>query len=361
MKDLKYWIWLSSLPGIGARRFYDLLKRFETAENVFNSSESELKSHGLIGDETAKAIVSNRNIEKIDNYLKKVKDNGINVYLSNQDEYPVNLKHIYDPPPVLYSVGELLESDNQAIAMVGSRKATEYGLKTAERLAGELASYGITVVSGMALGIDAAAHKGALKAKGRTIAVLGSGVTHIYPKSNTNIYNEIIKNGAVVSEYPLGVTPVSGNFPARNRIISGLSLGIVIVEAGLKSGSLITADFALEQGREVFAVPGGINSPNSAGTNSLIKNGAKLVSEVGDILEELNFNVESLSEKCMEFEMDEIEAVIAASLVNSGRSLNEISSLTGLEVSMVLSKTAIMELKGIINNIDGIYYSESKK
>lgn len=359
MEDLKYWVWLASLPEIGIRRFHHLIERFESAENIFNCSEEELRTHGQISEKVVKSIVNNRNIEKIDNYLKKVKDNGIYVYLSKQDEYPVNLKHIYDAPPVLYSLGELVEQDSLAIAMVGSRKASEYGLRTAERLAGELAECGLTVVSGMALGIDAAAHKGALKARGRTIAVLGSGVTHVHPKSNLNIYQEIIKNGAVVSEYPLGITPIPGNFPARNRIISGLSLGTVIVEAGLKSGSLITADFALEQGREVFAVPGGINSPTSAGTNSLIKNGAKLVSEVGDILEELNLGFESLREVSVKPDMDETEAQIAASLEERGCSLDEISLLTGLEVSAVLSKTAIMELKGIIKSINGIYYIET--
>ncbi|MDF2521872.1 MAG: protecting protein DprA, partial [Clostridia bacterium] len=348
----------SSLPGIGAKRFYDLIRRFETAENVFMSSEAELKSYGLIGDEIAKLITNNRNIEKIDKYLKKVKDNGINVYLSKQEEYPANLKQIYDPPPVLYSLGELLETDSLAVAMVGSRKATEYGLKAAERLAGDLAACGVTVVSGMALGIDAAAHRGALKSKGRTIAVLGSGVTHVHPRSNLNIYNEIIKSGAVVSEYPLGMTPQPGNFPARNRIISGLSLGTVVVEAGLRSGSLITADLALEQGREVFAVPGGINSPNSAGTNSLIKNGAKLVSSVEDILEELNVTIECPSKVLEGYSLDETEALIADCLAEGGRSIDGIASRTGLEVSIVLSKVSIMELKGIISNINGIYYSE---
>ncbi len=361
MKDLKYWVWLSSLPGIGARRFYDLIARFETAENVFNSKEAELKSHNLIGEETAKLIVNNRNIEKIDKYLKKVKDNGINIYLSNQEEYPINLKNIYDPPPVLYSIGELRESDNQSVAIVGSRKATEYGLRTAERLAEELAQNGITVVSGMALGIDAAAHKGALKSMGRTIAVLGSGVTHVHPKSNLNIYNEIIKNGAVVSEYPLGMTPMPGNFPARNRIISGLSLGTVIVEAGVKSGSLITADFALEQGREVFAVPGSINAPNSKGTNNLIKNGAKLVSEVNDILEELNLDSDRLYVMPQQFELDEAETLIAACLMDNGKSMDEISIATDLGVSTVLSKVALLELKGIICSINGIYYSNFNK
>lgn len=361
MRDLKYWVWLSSLPGIGARRFYELIKHFEKAENVFNSTEAELKAPGLLSEVLAKTVASNRNIEKIDNYLKKVKDNGVNVYISSQDEYPANLKYIYDPPPVLYSIGDLLEADKQAVAIVGSRKATEYGLRTAERMAGELVNCGVTIVSGMALGIDAAAHRGALRAKGRTIAVLGCGVTQVYPKSNLNVYKEIIKSGAVVSEYPLGIIAHPGNFPARNRIISGLSLGTVVVEAGLKSGSLITADFALEQGREVFAVPGDINSPNSAGTNSLIKNGAKLVSQVEDILEELNFSIDCMPYKQIQHELNETEAIITASLENEGRTLDGISAVTGLPVSEVLSKTVILELKGIISCISGIYYSETRK
>jgi len=358
MKDLKYWVWLSSLPGIGARKFYSLLERFETAENVFRCSAEELRNSGVLSENLVHTVINNRSIEKIDNYLKKVKDNDINVYLSNQEEYPANLKNIYDPPPILYSLGTLLPRDKDAIAVVGSRKATEYGLKTAEKLACELVQNGITVVSGMALGIDAAAHKGAIKGGGRTIAVFACGVANPHPKSNINLYREILKNGAVVSEYPLGIKPIPANFPARNRIISGLSLGTLIVEANIKSGSLITADFALEQGRDVYAVPGNINSPNSMGTNSLIKNGAKLVDCVEDVLYELKRDYEIKTPNKSLPVLEESEALIAATLCEKGKTIDEIAADIDMEIGEVLSNAAIMEIKGIIKCINGIYYCE---
>ncbi|OGO78874.1 MAG: DNA protecting protein DprA [Clostridiales bacterium GWB2_37_7] len=357
MRDLKYWVWLSSLPGIGSRKFYNLIDHFETAENVFNSTTEELKRCGVINNETVNVVVNNRSIEKIDKYLIKVKDNDVNVYLSSQEEYPSNLKNIYDPPPILYSLGDLKPEDNEAIAIVGSRKATEYGLKTAEKLASELVQNGLTVVSGMALGIDAAAHKGAIKGGGRTIAVFGCGVTNPQPRSNTNLYREILKSGAVVSEYPLGIKPIPGNFPARNRIISGLSLGTLVVEASIKSGSLITADFALEQGRDVYAVPGNISSPNSIGTNNLIKNGAKLVNCIEDILYELPGNYSVKAANAMQFELNKVEALITA-LLENGKSIDDLVIETGMEINEILSNVAIMELKGIIKSINGIYYCE---
>ncbi|MBI4974612.1 MAG: DNA-protecting protein DprA [Candidatus Omnitrophica bacterium] len=202
-------------------------------------------------------------------------------------EYPKNLRNIYDPPKQLYVNGTLLEQDEMAVALVGSRRATQYGLETCEKLAYELAVRGVTVVSGMARGIDSAAHRGALRAKSRTIAVLGSGHNNIYPPENEKLYHEIAGNGAVVTEFENDMQPLSENFPQRNRIISGLSLGVVVVEAARNSGALITANFALEQGREVFAVPGKISSTTSSGTNELIKDGARLIQSADDIMEEL--------------------------------------------------------------------------
>ena len=203
-------------------------------------------------------------------------------------EYPKNLRNIYNPPKALYSNGTLVEGDEMAVALVGSRRATMYGLQTCENLAYELSLRGVTIVSGMARGVDSAAHRGALRAKGRTIAVMGSGHGHIYPPENEKLYGEIAKTGAVVTEYEEDVEPLPYNFPQRNRIISGLSLGVVIVEAARNSGALITADLAAEQGREGFAVPGKVSSMTSSGTNDLIKDGAKLVQSVDDIMEELS-------------------------------------------------------------------------
>ncbi len=202
-------------------------------------------------------------------------------------EYPKNLKNIHKPPQALYVNGRIFPEDAMAIALVGSRRASNYGLEACEEMAFELASFGVTVVSGMARGIDSAAHRGAIKAKGRTIAVMGSGHNHIYPPENEKLYSEIAANGAVITEFGNAMQPLPENFPRRNRIISGLSLGVVVVEAARNSGALITANFALEQGREVFAVPGKISSHTSSGANELIKDGAKLVQSVEDVLEEL--------------------------------------------------------------------------
>ncbi|MFA5146150.1 MAG: DNA-processing protein DprA [Candidatus Omnitrophota bacterium] len=203
-------------------------------------------------------------------------------------EYPENLKNIYDPPKVLYVNGTLLPEDKLAVALVGSRRASPYGIETCEKLAYELAVRGVTVVSGMARGIDSAAHRGALMAGGRTVAVMGSGHDNIYPPENEELYGRIAGHGAVVTEFEDDVAPLPGNFPQRNRIISGLSLGVVVVEAARNSGALITANFALEQGRDVFAVPGKISSRTSAGANELIKDGARMAVSVDDIMEELS-------------------------------------------------------------------------
>lgn len=227
---------------------------------------------------------------EIDMDLKRMEELGIEVISFKDSRYPVNLKTIFDPPFLLYVRGTLIQEDADALAIVGTRRATVYGKLTTRRLARDLAREGVTVVSGMARGIDTEAHQGALEAGGRTIAVLGCGVDIVYPPENRGLMEEIIKKGAVISEFSLGQQPDAPHFPQRNRIISGLSKGVLVVEAPLKSGALITANFALDQGRDVFAVPGNINNPNSHGTNQLIKEGAKLVESVEDVLEELNFS-----------------------------------------------------------------------
>lgn len=211
----------------------------------------------------------------------------------NSKEYPKNLKNIYNPPGELFVSGDILSSDSNAIAIVGTRRATHYGLEQCEKLSYELASRGITIVSGMARGIDSAAHRGAIRAGGRTIAILGSGHNNIYPPENRKLYEQITKNGAVISEFPSDTPPLRTNFPKRNRIISGMSKGVVVVEAPRKSGALITADFALEQGRDVFAMPGNVSSVKNSGTHWLIKEGAKLIENAWDILEELGYAIDS--------------------------------------------------------------------
>lgn len=356
MKDKKYSLWLSGLPNIGPKRYMKFLNYFGSAKAVFECSREELIKSNIVNKDIADMIISKRDIDKIDRYFKKVKENNIKVYTIDENDYPENLKNIYDPPPVLYVRGNIIDADTNAIAIVGSRKASEYGLRTAEQYGKEAAEEGFTVISGMALGIDSAAHRGALKARGRTIAVFGCGLNYIYPKSGLSLAREIIKNGAIISEYPLGIKAMPQNFPARNRIISGMAKGVLIVEANKKSGSLITADFALEQGRDVFAIPGNINSPNSKGTNELIKNGAKLVNSMSDILEEYYGFVNFKKSCTKEFDFDEVEIQIINLLKDSGKSMDEIIEIISVEPSKILYRISLLEIRGVIKQIEGIFY-----
>lgn len=287
----------------------------------------------------------------------------------DDSEYPKNLKTIHDPPEILYVNGSLLEQDNIAVAVVGSRRASMYGLETGERLGYELAARGVTVVSGMARGIDAAAHKGALKAKGRTIAVMGSGHDTIYPPENEKLYHEIAKAGSVLTEYEDDIPPLPANFPRRNRIISGLSLGVVVVEAARNSGALITAGVAAEQGREVFAVPGKVSSLTSAGTNDLIKDGARLVQSVDDILEELSIveivpasgeektkldnKITKMTKAYIYNSLNEDERRIYKILSDEPIYIDDILKKTGLGASKASKVLLNLELKKLVKEVPG--------
>ncbi|MDD5495783.1 MAG: DNA-processing protein DprA [Candidatus Omnitrophica bacterium] len=284
-------------------------------------------------------------------------------------EYPANLKNIHRPPQALYVNGSFLAQDETAVALVGSRRASQYGLETCERLAYELALRGVTVVSGMARGIDSAAHRGALKAKGRTIAVMGSGHNHIYPPENDKLYNQIAATGAVVTEYESDMQPLPGNFPQRNRIISGLALGVVVVEAARNSGALITADFAAEQGRDVFAVPGKISSTTSSGTNELIKDGARLDQSADDIMEELSLveinplsgdektgKDEAIARKTKSYiynSLTEDERKIYKSLSDEPLYIDELLSKAGVERQRASKVLLNLELKNLIKQLPG--------
>lgn len=270
--------------------------------------------------------------------------------------YPKNLKNIYDPPDPLYVKGRIVPGDDIAVAIVGSRKASLYGLKTCEKLAYELAGMGVTIVSGLARGIDSAAHRGALKAGGRTIAVFGCGLDYIYPSENKKLAEEIEQNGALVSEFPAGAMPLPYNFPKRNRIISGLSLGVVVVEASKDSGALITADFALEQGREVFAVPGKIDASTSTGTHRLIKEGAKLVEGADDILEELNLKSTVQSSPMPNAGIDEYEQKIYSILSDEPKYIDEITKEANLVSSEVCDILLRLQLKKLIKELPGKRY-----
>lgn len=291
-EDKRYWIGLNMIPGVGRERFKRLIEEFGSPKGVLEAGYREIAKVPGIGFIVAQTITRERERIDLDRELDLIQSHKIKVITLADSSYPVNLAAIFDPPPVLYVKGRLLERDRASIAVVGSRRATAQGRIAAKRLSYELASRGLTVVSGMARGIDSAAHRGALALEGgRTIAVLGCGIDVVYPPENRELMNQIAQSGAVISEFPMSTPPHGGNFPMRNRVISGLSLGVVVVEAGERSGAMITVDCALEQGREVFAVPGGIEAKFSKGTNKLIKEGAKLVQDSSDILEELGLSM----------------------------------------------------------------------
>ena len=287
MNDFQSLVLLNMIPSLGSISVKRLLSYFGRPSNIFKACKEELCRVEGISAKKTEAIIKARQTIDVEREFELAQSNGIKIITILDSAYPENLKNIYDPPPVLYVKGDLSECDYNSVAIVGSRRASFYGLSTASRLSSELCSLGITVVSGLARGIDTSAHKGALSAQGRTIAVLGSGILKLYPSENKKLAESISESGAVISEFSLETPPLPKNFPRRNRIISGLSLGVVVVEAARNSGALITADSALQQSREVFAVPGKMDSSTSVGTHSLIKQGAKLVSNVEDIIEEL--------------------------------------------------------------------------
>ena len=284
LENKKYWIWFSLIKGLGCIRKKKLLELYKTPERIYNLPKEELLKVDGIGNEIVKNIVEVKNERLLDYHIKYMKENNIDIIHICEENYPQILREIYDPPISLYINGNENIFNKKSIGIVGCRECSEYGKNAAKYFAYNLAKENICIVSGLARGVDSYAHLGSLST-GRTIAVLGNGLDMIYPKENAMLANEIIKRGGtIISEYPCGVRPNKMNFPARNRIISGISDGIIVVEAKEKSGTLITVDFALEQGRDVFVVPGNINSINSVGTNELIKQGAKVVTTYKDII-----------------------------------------------------------------------------
>lgn len=285
MTNLEALVAINMVGGLGSERLSRLLGFFDKPQDVLQAPVEKLQKVFGISEKLANRIHSFRSQDLVKEF-KSVEKLGLKIIALGAEDYPANLLNIPGSPLVLYVKGTLLAEDNLAISIVGSRQASFYGLSIAEKFAAELAAKGITIVSGMARGIDSHAHRGALKVKGRTIAVIGSGFNNIYPPENEELAHEIACSGAVISEFPIDAKPLKENFPRRNRIISGLSLGVLVVEAAKNSGAMITADFALEQNREVFALPGKIDFPQAFGTNKLIKQGAKLVTSIDDILEE---------------------------------------------------------------------------
>ena len=306
LENKKYWIWFSLIKNLGPKRKQKLLETYENPEQIYNLKQEELLKVEGIGEETANNIINSKNEKKIKYHIKYMQENNIDIINICEESYPQLLKEIYDPPISLYIKGNKNILNSRIVGIVGCRECTDYGKKAAKYFSYNLSKRNINIVSGLAKGVDSYAHLGCLSTYyenensgklsldyGKTIAVVGNGLDSIYPKENIKIANDIIENGgAIISEYPCGTKPDKMNFPARNRIISGISSGIVVVEAKEKSGTLITVDFALEQGRDVFVIPGNINSINSVGTNDLIKQGAKTVTTYEDILNYLQYKRE---------------------------------------------------------------------
>ena len=287
MKDIEYWIWLSRIEGLNPKFLNDLLEKYKDPKIIWRKTKEELIAEE-IKEDYAKEITNSIYRENLNKYLKYMNENSIEIITIKDKEYPDKLKVIYDPPVVLYVKGNKNILNEKSMAIVGCRQCTKYGENVAKKLSYNLSLNNINVISGLAKGIDSFAHKGSLLAKGKTIAVVGCGLDRVYPEENKTLFSEIIKaNGAIVSEYIIGTKPLAKNFPKRNRIISGLANGVIVVEAREKSGTLITVDFALEQGKTIYAVPGNIGNLNAYGTNKLIKQGAKIVTNMQDILEDL--------------------------------------------------------------------------
>jgi len=357
------WLALSLAPGIGDRTFHRLLRRFGSPDRVFTSRRSELGEIPGLKKKTIDAIKSPALRETAQKEIIRLRSLGIQIIQWGTGKYPNYLANISDPPPLLYLKGTLLPEDERAVALVGSRQASAYGLSVCNKICKELAWQGWTVVSGMARGIDSAAHRGALEGGGRTLAVWGTGLDVVYPKENLTLSKEIASSGAILSEFPLGTPPEPGNFPVRNRIISGLSLGVVVVEATVRSGSLITARMALDQGRQVFAVPGPIGRPTVEGAHRLIKEGAKLVESAEDIIEELL----PMVDRKLHREIKTVPIGEPPELNEKERQLWELLGMDPLHidaiargVDLALAETAELllrlEIKGLVKQLPGTFF-----
>ena len=364
--DLLGHVRLACVPGIGSRLRRLLLERFGTPDGVFAASPAEIASVGRISRKLAAALPTLANDPTADDVIALCRKRSVDILLEGRDGYPALLSRIDDPPGLLFVRGTLLPQDALSVAIVGARHATAYGLKVAEQLGASLARAGYTVVSGLARGIDAAAHRGAIQAGGRTIAVLGSGVLNVYPPEHADLAREVINSGSLISELPPLTAPNVGTFPQRNRIVSGLSLGVVVVQAADRSGALITARLATEQGREVFAVPGPIDCRMSRGCHGLIRDGAKLVESVDDILEEFGPLFETATtadgrrvKTAAELQLGDVEQQVldACDALAAGASnpvsIDDIVDASGLAASQVLATIGVLEMRRLIRRLPG--------
>jgi DNA processing protein len=360
-KETQYWVAFSLIPHIGRVKMAQMETFFSSLAEAWQAEPGALQQAGL--DSSAiTSIVSWRPRISPEAEMEKLSHAGVRALTYRDEDYPARLKEIYDYPPVLYVRGSLLPKDKWCLAVVGTRKATVYGKQVAEEIVTDLVRNKITIVSGLARGIDTVAHRAALEAGGRSIAVFATGLDSVYPAENANLAERVLQNGAVVSEYPLGTKPRPDYFPRRNRIMSGLCLGVLVVEADEASGAIITAHLALEQDREVFAIPGSILSPASRGTNRLIQEGAKLIRSYTDILEELN-----LTAVARQLEMKEAvpasdnESLLLQHLGTEPIHIDEVCRGSGLPIATVSSTMAVMEIKGLVKQVGNMNYILSRE
>lgn len=359
MSNLEYWLALNCIPDIGPVFVRKLLSAFGTPETIFQTSMHDLTLVEGIGKNRASRIVNFNRWDFVQRELQKAQSMNIRLVTLHDRDYPEGLRQIHDAPIMLYVKGTLEPADKYSIAIVGSRSSSEYGMQVAEKMGTTLSSCGLTVVSGMARGIDTASHKGALRGGGRTIAVLGSGIDVPYPYANRGLMQSIGASGAVISEFPLGTGPQKENFPKRNRIISGLSLGVVVIEAAIDSGSLITVAYALDQGKEIFAVPGNITSSNSRGTNDLIKRGARLVESAEEVIDELRPLLKGIlrEEKKSLPRMSEEEKIVHSHLDAEPKHIDVLTRKSNMASGKALSVLLSLELKGLVRQSSGKHFS----
>ena len=350
------------MPEIGPKSLAPLLNHFDDLSNAWSASEAQLRSAGL-RQQAVNNLLQVRTEIDLDAEMAKIKQQGAWFLTIADRQYPDLLRTLPDAPTVLYGRGILTTDDRLALSMVGTRKATAYGREAATDFARQLAGNGITIVSGLAQGIDSAAHRGALDGGGRTIAVLGCGIDVMYPRDNRELALEIVQNGAIITEFPIGTKPIAHNFPQRNRIIAGLSLGVLVVEAPQNSGALITAELALEYGREVFAVPGNIYNPMGKGTNLLIQDGAKMVIGVQDILDELNIAYEHVQTRTvaeMLAPTTDVEVQLLEQVGTDPIHVDDLARTCDLPVQIVTSTLTILELKGLVQSVGQMQYSRKQ-
>jgi DNA processing protein len=357
MDPRAYWVGFNHIRGIGAVRMQKLLQFFGDLSIAWNAPLDGLTAAGL-PEKLALLVLENRKQIDPEALLLKIEQKGIRIITRGEEAYPKKLREIDQPPPVLYILGEITPEDDWAVAIVGTRRMTGYGRQVAAELAAFLARRGVTVVSGLARGIDAVAHQAAVHAEGRTLAVLGCGVDVIYPPENRQIYQQISQNGALISDYAPGTAPEGINFPPRNRIISGLSAATVVVEAAATSGALITSNFAVEQGREVFAVPGSIYAAQSKGTNYLIQQGARPLVDFNEILEILQYKHVSQAKSVRKLLPDnEVEAQLLQVMGDYPAHVDEIHVKSGLPMAVVSSTLTLLELKGLVYKSGNMNYA----